>query len=57
MTTTALPIPELTQFLADADETQLQSRDAALPSDPDLADAEEEEFAELWAADRGNQGA
>jgi hypothetical protein len=45
--TTAVPIPEMMQLLSDAEPIE----------DPVLADAEEEEIAELWAGDPGNQGA
>ena len=47
MMTTTFPIPEVTQFLSDPEPIE----------DPVLADAEEEEIAELWAGDPGNQGA
>jgi hypothetical protein len=49
------PTPETSQSFTDPEAATSAMRDA----DPDyaLADAEEEEFAELWAADRGNQGA
>ena len=49
------PTPETTQTFTDPEAATGGMRDA----DPDyaLADAEEEEFVELWAADRGNQGA
>ena len=49
-------IPEVTQLLTDP-EAALRSRDAAPNEDPVLEDAEEEEIAELWAGDPGNQGA
>jgi hypothetical protein len=45
--TTTVPIPEVMQLLSDPEPIE----------DPVLADAEEEEIAELWAGDRGNQGA
>ena len=51
--TTTIPIPEVTQFFTDPEGTAFRRRDA----EPVLADAEEEEIAELWAADPGNQGA
>ena len=53
---TPVPTPEMTQLLADP-EAALRSRDVAPKEDPVLADAEEEEIAELWAGDTGNQGA
>jgi hypothetical protein len=49
---TAVPIHEVTQLLTDP-----RRRDAEPIEDPVLADAEEEEMAELWARDPGNQGA
>lgn len=55
MTTTAL-IPEVTRFLS-APEGAIRRRDVEPIEDPILADAEEEELAELWASDQGNQGA
>lgn len=53
--TTTVPMFEATQFLTGADEAPLPRGDG----DPDrsLEDAEEEEMAELWAGDPGNQGA
>ena len=50
--TTTVPIPEVTQLLIDP-----RGRDAEPIEDPVLTDAEEEEIAELWAHDSGNQGA
>jgi hypothetical protein len=55
--TTTLPIPEVKQLLTDTKGAVIRRRDAEPIEDPVLADAEEEEFAELWAADPGNQGA
>jgi len=55
--TTTVPIPEMTQPLTDPKEAAIRRRDAEPIKDPALADAEEEEMAELWAADPGNQGA
>jgi hypothetical protein len=47
-----------TQFLTDPEGAAIRSRDAEPIEDhPVLTDAEEEEIAELWACDRGNQGA
>jgi hypothetical protein len=51
--TTTVPIPEVTQLLTDPEGAAVRGRDA----EPLLADAEEEEIAELWAGDPGNQGA
>ena len=51
--TTTIPIPEVTQFFTDPEGAAIRTRDA----EPVLADAEEEEIAELWAGDPGNQGA
>jgi hypothetical protein len=39
------------------EEADLQRWDAEPNEDRALSDAEEEEMAELWAFDRGNQGA
>ena len=44
---TTFSIPEETQLLTEAEPIE----------DFDLTDAEQEELAELWAADSGNQGA
>jgi hypothetical protein len=46
-----------TQFLTDPDAAAIRIRDAEPIEDPFLSDAEEEELAELWASDSGNQGA
>ena len=51
--TTTVPIYEMTQFLSDPEGADIRRRDP----EPLLSDAEEEEIAELWADDRGNQGA
>lgn len=50
--TTTVPIPEMAQLLIDP-----RRRDAEPVEDPVLTDAEEEEIAELWVHDTGNQGA
>lgn len=55
--TTTVPIPKMTQPLTDPERADIRRRDAEPMEDPVLADAEEEEMAELWAADPGNQGA
>ena len=57
MRNTTLPGPEVRQLLADPDEAVIRSRDMERVADHIPADAEEEEIAELWAADPGNQGA
>jgi len=54
MTTTA-PIPEGAQLPSDPKADATRRRD--VKPDPPLEDAEEEEMAELWAGDTGNQGA
>ena len=46
----------MTQF-TDPEGAAIRTRDAEPIEEPVLADAEEEEMAELWAADPGNQGA
>jgi hypothetical protein len=45
------------QLLTDPEAAAIPRRDPELIEDPVLTDAEEEEIAELWAGDRGNQGA
>ena len=55
--TTTVPIHELTQFSTDPERASIRRGDAERIEDPVLTDAEEEEIAELWAGDRGNQGA
>lgn len=47
----------MTQFLSDPEGAAIRTRDAEPIEDPALADAEEEEYVELWASDPGNQGA
>jgi hypothetical protein len=47
----------ITQLLADPEIAATYRRDAEPIEEPVLTDAEEEEIAELWAGDRGNQGA
>jgi hypothetical protein len=53
--TTNFPLPERTESFTDPEAATSGMQNA----EPDfaLADAEEEEFLELWAADRGNQAA
>ena len=46
-----------TQLLTDPEEAAIRRREPEPIEDPVLADAEEEEIAELWAGDPGNQGA
>ena len=55
--TTKIPIPEVTRRLTDPEGAAIRRRDAEPIEEPALAEVEEEEMAELWAADRGNQGA
>ena len=45
------------QLLTDPEGTAIRRRDSEPIEDPVLTDAEEEELAELWAGDPGNQGA
>ncbi|UWZ82114.1 hypothetical protein [Occallatibacter riparius] len=54
---TSFRIPEVNQFLTAPDEAALRRLEAEPMEEPTLEDAEEEEFAELWTWDRGNQGA
>jgi len=46
-----------TQFFTDPEGVAIRRRDAEPIEAPVLDDAEEEEIAELWACDPGNQGA
>ena len=46
-----------TQFYNDNEGAAIRRQDTESIEDPVLADAEEEEIAELWAGDPGNQGA
>ena len=46
-----------TQLLTDPEGAAIRRQDAEPIEDPVLTDAEEEEIAELWAGDPGNQGA
>lgn len=55
--TPTVPISEMTQLLADSEGSAIQRQDLETTENPLLADAEEEELAQLWAADTGNQGA
>ena len=57
MTTTTYPIHEGRQFFINPQGAAFKNQKQE-PIDPSLlADAEEEEMLELWAMDRGNQGA
>ncbi len=47
----------ITQFVTDPEGAAIRRRDAEPIRDSVPSDAEEEEIAELWAADPGNQGA
>lgn len=55
--TTTVPIPEAMQILTDPEGAASQRRDAEPIEERVPADAEEEEIAQLWADDTGNQGA
>jgi len=54
---TASPTPERTQLLTGPEISAIRTPGADPIEDGVLADAEEEEIAELWAGDTGNQGA
>jgi hypothetical protein len=55
--TTTVPVPKVKEPLA-SEGAAIRKRDAAKPiENPALAEAEEEEFTQLWEEDRGNQGA
>jgi hypothetical protein len=55
--TTKFPIREAAHFLTDPEGVAIRRLDAEPNEEHLLADAEEEEFTELWAHDPGNQGA
>jgi hypothetical protein len=57
MMNTPIPINEAMQFLDGPYGADQRRLDAEPIEYPTLTEAEEEEMAELWAADRGNQGA
>jgi hypothetical protein len=57
MTPTPNPIPEAPARLPSPELAAILGRNAKPIEDPAPPDAEEEEFAQLWADDRGNQGA
>jgi hypothetical protein len=54
---TMVPMPEVTRLFTDPEAAPILRRDENPAEEPVLADAEEEELAQLWAADPGNQGA
>ena len=54
---TSFPAPEMRPFVSAPDEARLRRLEAESLEEPTLEEAEEEEFAELWMWDRGNQGA
>lgn len=49
--------PQSPQPLSEPEANAFPIRDPEQDENEALADAEEDEMAELWAADRGNQGA
>ena len=55
--TTTVPIPEAMQILTDPEGAAARRRDAEPTEERVPAEAEEEEIAQLWAEDTGNQGA
>jgi len=57
MLTTPNPVPESPKPLPSPELTAILRRNAKPVEEPALPEAEEEEFTELWADDRGNQGA
>jgi hypothetical protein len=56
MMATPSPIPDRTPFFT-APEGAFRTNDAEPIEEPLLDDAEEDEMADLWEMDRGNQGA
>lgn len=54
---TKLSVADATRLVTDAERSALGTLDAEPIAEPVLADAEEQEIAELWAGDPGNQGA
>ena len=54
---TSFRTPEVNQFLTAPDDAAIRRLEAEPVEEPTLEEAEEEEFAELWMWDRGNQGA
>jgi hypothetical protein len=57
MMITTIPIPEDTQHLTAPEGAAIRREEAEPVQGLLMADAEEEEIAELWAVDPGNQGA
>lgn len=57
MMSAPVPIHQVPQCFTDPKGAATGRRDVEPIEDPVLADAEEEEMAELWASDPGNQGA
>jgi hypothetical protein len=57
MMNTPIPINEAMQFLDGPEGADFRGLYAEPTDAPTLTEAEEEEMAELWASDRGNQGA
>lgn len=57
MMTTPNPVPEAPKKLPSPELAAILGRNAKRVEDPAPPEAEEEEFAQLWADDRGNQGA
>lgn len=57
MMTTTYPHPEARHSFTDPEAASTRHGAAEPTQGPALADAEEEEFVELWAHDPGNQGA
>ena len=57
MMTTTVWKPEMTHLSTDPEGADIRRGDPEPIEDPVMADAEEEEIAELWAGDPGNQGA
>lgn len=54
---TKLSSPDAMRLSTDAERAAVRILDPEPIAEPVLADAEEEEIAELWAGDPGNQGA
>jgi hypothetical protein len=55
--TTPVPNPEVMKLITTREGAANPTRLSEPMEDSVLADAEEEEMAQLWAGDRGNQGA
>lgn len=54
---TKLSAADASRLSTDAEAAAVRTLDAEPVVEPVLTDAEEEEIAELWAGDPGNQGA